>query len=56
MNKKTIEQFALMTAEELACVEGGNQVFAGGGENSPLINLGGQKLIGAQSQVALMGE
>lgn len=31
MNKKTIEQFAPMTAEELACVEGGNQVFAGGG-------------------------
>lgn len=31
MNTKTIEQFAPMTAEELACVEGGNQVFAGGG-------------------------
>lgn len=31
MNKKTIEQFAPMTIEALACVEGGNQVFAGGG-------------------------
>ncbi|WP_205401947.1 ComC/BlpC family leader-containing pheromone/bacteriocin [Streptococcus lutetiensis] len=31
MNTKTIEQFAPMTAEDLARVEGGNQVFAGGG-------------------------
>ncbi|SFC23296.1 bacteriocin class II family protein [Streptococcus equinus] len=31
MNTKTIEQFNTMTTEELACVEGGNQVFAGGG-------------------------
>lgn len=31
MNTKTIEQFNQMTSEALARVEGGNQVFAGGG-------------------------
>ncbi|WP_204983260.1 ComC/BlpC family leader-containing pheromone/bacteriocin [Streptococcus equinus] len=31
MNTKTIEQFDQMTIEALARVEGGNQVFAGGG-------------------------
>ena len=40
----------------IACVEGGNQVFDGGGGKFTPDNLGGQKLIGAQSQVALMGE
>lgn len=56
MNTKTIEQFNQMTSEALARVEGGNQVFAGGGGKFTPDNLGGQKLIGAQSQVALMGE
>ena len=31
MNTKTFEQFNVMTDAELAKVEGGNQVFAGGG-------------------------
>lgn len=31
MNTKTIEQFNTMTTEALVRIEGGNQVFAGGG-------------------------
>ena len=31
MNTKTFQQFDTMTTEALVCIEGGNQVFAGGG-------------------------